>query len=155
MSVGAFTESDIMRKWNLPLTYEPKIQPVIDGECTQTIRAITISKSKKHPGKLIKKEVGDLVRFYRWTGRPYWSSPLYITEYMPLIEVLDLTVFNGGIEFPSSLGGRDFAMWNDLDKLAERDGIVPPKGFVLRNVLLSKNKIPLNGLVCQILRWTP
>ena len=130
------------RKWNLPLTYEPKIQPVIDGAIRQTIRAGD------------KFSEGDSIRFYTWQGTPYRSKRTTITEYMPLIEVLSLTIHHGGITFPSSLGGEDFALWQDLDKLAAMDGIVPPKGFVLRNVLLSKNKLPVPyGLEAQIIRW--
>ena len=60
------------RKWNIPLTYEPKIEPVKRGDCTQTIR----------PGR--KFAVGDLVRFYVWKGRPYWSKWETITGYMPV-----------------------------------------------------------------------
>jgi hypothetical protein len=133
------------RKWNLPLTYAPKIQPVTDGKIRQTIRPI---------GKnLIEKEVGDLIRFYIWTGRPYRSKRKTITEYMPLKEALALTIFPYGIDFPSSLGGRDQAPWEDLDVLAAWDGIVPPTGEALRDVLMSKNEIPDTGIQAQVLRW--
>jgi hypothetical protein len=132
----------MIRKWNLPLTYEPKIQPVIDGTIRQTIRSGN------------KFSVGDSIRFYTWKGTPYRSKRTTITDYATLTEVLPLRIYHSGIEFPSSLGGEDYAMWQDLDKLAARDGIVPPKGFVLRNVLLSKNKIPIPyGLEAQIIRW--
>jgi len=45
------------RKWNLPLTYEPKIPGVIDGTIQQTIRV----------GR--KFRVGDLVSFHGWEGQ--------------------------------------------------------------------------------------
>jgi len=129
------------RKWNLPLTYEPKIGPVIRGEIRQTIRAGN------------KFSVGDLIRFYTWQGRPYHSKRTTITEYVPLKEVLPVKFYPAGMEFPSGLGGEDFAQWNDLDNLAAMDGIVPPKGVILRNVLISKNGIKIGGIEAQIIRW--
>lgn len=134
-----------MRKWNLPLTYKAKIQQVIDGTIRQTIRPV---------GKnLTAKETGDFVRFYVWTGIPYRSKRNTITEYTLLKEALPLTIFPKGIEFPSSLEGVDHAFWGDLDTLAAWDGIVPPTGEALRDVLTSKNKIPEDGIAAQILRW--
>ena len=64
-----------MRKWNLSLTYEPKIQPVIDGTCTQTIRTV---------GKAGRKSVGDLISFHGWQGRPYRSSWSWRMPYTPM-----------------------------------------------------------------------
>lgn len=134
----------MVRKWNLPLTYEPKIQPVIDGTCRQTIRPI---------GKtLIPKEVGDLVRFYTWTGTPYRSARTNITDYAPLIEVIDIIVRPDGMK----IRGLSFLFpWFDLgvESLAIKDGIVPPTGLALRDVLMSKNKIPEAGIEAQVLRW--
>ena len=138
-----------MRKWNLPITYEPKIQPVIAGTCRQTIRAVKEGSWKK--------EVGDLIRFYTWAGKPYHSKRTTITEYVPLIEVLSVKIFVAGLEFPpfssDKFSDDNFVVWHDLNDLAIRDGIVPPKGVVLRNVILSKNKIPIGGQEAQILRW--
>jgi hypothetical protein len=129
------------RKWNLPLTYGPKIVPVAGGIIRQTIRAGN------------KFSVGDLIRFYTWQGKPYRSKRTTITEYVHLKEVLPVKFYPAGMEFPSSLGGEDFADWQDLDGLAALDGIVPPKGIVLRNVLISKNGIKIGGLEAQIIRW--
>ena len=143
------------RKWNLPLTYLPKIEPVRLGECTQTIRFCTISKSKKHPGKIIRKEAGDWVRFYRWTGRPYWSHPEYVTEYMPLLAVDDILVSPQGIKTKIDI---DFLPWDHglCQLLANLDFIDPPTGEALRDVLICKNgKIPQEGALAQVLRWLP
>lgn len=138
-----------MRKFNLPITYEPKIQPVIAGTCRQTIRAVKAGSWKK--------EVGDLIRFYTWAGKPYHSKRTTITEYTLLIEVLSVKIFIAGLEFPpfseDEFTEDHFKFWQNLDELALRDGIVPPKGVVLRNVILSKNKIPICGQEAQILRW--
>jgi hypothetical protein len=143
------------RDWNLPLAYPPKIEAVRTGQCIQTIRFCTISKSKKHLGEIIRKQVGDRVRFYRWTGRPYWSHPEYITGYMELIDVINIDVFPWGIH-----GGHLSPTWSNntyiMNHLAARDFIDPPTGEALRDVLIGTNgKIPEKGAPAQILRWKP
>ena len=42
-----------------------------------------------------------------------------------------------------------------MNNLAVYDGIVPPTGETLHEVLMSKNKIPKEGIEAQILRWDP
>jgi hypothetical protein len=129
-----------MRKWRLPLTYEPKIEPVLLGTCRQTIRM----------GR--KKQVGDLIRFFVWTGKPYRSKQIDLTEYEPLTGVWNVKIIPIGIIFTA--GGLipwNFTYMNDI---AARDGIVPPTGEALRDVLIGKNgKIPAEGIDAQILRW--
>ena len=143
------------RDWNLPLTYPPKIEPVKRGECTQTIRFCTISKSKKHPGKIIRKQVGDRVRFYRWTGRPYWSHPEYITDYMKIIIADNVVVYPEGILWVIENDRIEWAH-EHMDYIARCDFIDPPTGEALRDVLIGKNgKIPAEGAQAQILRWKP
>jgi hypothetical protein len=167
ISFGATTEQVRQpRDWNLPLTYPPKIEPVRRGECTQTMRFCTVSKSKKHPGEIIRKQVGDRVRFYRWTGRPYWSHPEYITEYMNLVTAKDILLLPAGIiatfdrddcDLPRDTYSRCTLWgWDELDFLAIKDFIAPPTGEALRDVLIGKNgKIPAEGVPAQILRWDP
>ena len=134
-----------MRKWRLPLTYQPKVEPVLLGTCRQTIRT----------GR--KKQVGDLIRFFLWTGRPYWSKQINLTEYEPLIETLDIRIFSDGIvlEYESDHDGQILSWRNPKIRfLAWKDGIVPPTGEALRDVLIGKNgKIPVEGIKAQILRW--
>lgn len=140
-----------MRKWRLPLTYLPKIEPVIKGQCTQTIRVRNINKKtgKQAP----RKEVGDLVQFFRWSGRPYWSHPVTVTGYFPLTEIMDVKLFPNGILLPSGL----FSAWGTHFSydLAILDGIVPATGEELGRVLQEKNKLPKKGIEGQILRWNP
>ena len=127
-----------MRKWNLPLTYKPKIIPVYDGLITQPIRT----------GR--KYAVGDLVAFHGWEGIPYRSNWSFRTEYFPLIEVVDIILdYEHGIitSFGNCLG------WKDLDYLAELDGIDPPTGIALRGVLFGLNN-KQNVVEAQVLRWT-
>lgn len=129
-----------MRKWNVPLTYQPKIQPVKEGRCKQTIRF----------GR--KYSPGDLIRFYTWTGRPYHSKREDLTGYMKITEVLNILVSkNGwGEVFPDSMS------WSHpiSDIIARLDGIVPPTGEALRDVLIDKNgAISPQGIEAQIVRW--
>jgi len=143
------------RDWNLPLAYPPKIEAVRTGQCIQTIRFCTISKSKKHLGEIIRKQVGDRVRFYRWTGRPYWSHREYITGYMELIVADNIFILPEGILWS---GETDEIPWNHehLDWIAGCDYINPPTGEALHDVLIEKNgKIPEKGAPAQILRWKP
>lgn len=134
-----------MRKWNIPITYEPKIEPVRKGLCTQTIRT----------GR--KFAVGDIIRFYRWTGKPYRSKRETITEYMPLEYVFEIDIRKDGIVTYNFDGYADAIFeWETKDaaRLAQLDGIVPPTGEALRDVLVSKNgKIPESGVEAQIIRW--
>lgn len=65
----------------LPLTYEPKIQDVIDGKCTQTIRPISSTKFK---------EKGDLVMFHGWSGQPYFSKWSFRTPYWEITQTFDI-----------------------------------------------------------------
>jgi hypothetical protein len=129
-----------MRKWNLALTYVPKIDAVRNGTCKQTIRPV---------GKSPKKEVGDLISFHGWKDKPYHSSWSWRVPYTPITEIVNIHISVCGISTP-----RHSFVWSELNNLAMFDGIVPPTGEALRDVLMSKNKIPEQGIEAQILRWS-
>jgi hypothetical protein len=149
-----------MRKWRLPLTYQPKIEPVRKGECRQTIRIRNVNKKT---GKMAPaKRVGDLIQFFLWSGRPYWSKQIDLTEYEPLIHAIRIRITPEGITRFWPEGTRldreqpdgCFMPWSKCGCLAERDSIVPPTGEALRDVLIGKNgKIRAEGIEAQILRW--
>jgi hypothetical protein len=142
-----------MRKWRLPLTYQPKIEPVRKGECRQTIRVRNVNKKT---GKMAPaKQVGDLIMFFAWDDRPYWSKQIPLTEYEPLREVLDITILPCGILSEcKELDCYSAWFWDELDWLSRLDFISPPTGEELRDVLVGKNgKIPDQGVEAQILRW--
>ena len=143
-----------MRKWNLPLTYAPKIQAVQDGTCRQTIHIV---------GKAGRKDIGDLVSFHGYKngrGTPWtWRTP-----YTPFTEVINITILEKGII--ATFTNKDVGdtseeyyvrctlwLWSEIDFLAAKDNIVPPTGEALRDVLFSKNKIPKGGFEAQVLRW--
>jgi hypothetical protein len=115
----------------LPLTYEPKIDGVINGTIRQTIR------------KGWKYKVGDQIAFHGWEGAPYRSKWSFRTGYFTLKEVIDIVVEDSGIIKIAT--GHEWV----LDRIARLDGIDPPTGEALRDVLLSMG---CTGKV-QILRW--
>jgi hypothetical protein len=86
-----------------------------------------------------------------WAGKPYRSKRTTITEYTPPTEVKNIFISpNGwGVEYCDSIP------WEHpiTDLLAKLDGIVPPTGSALKDVIMEKNKIPNNGVKAQILRW--
>ncbi|MFA5409888.1 MAG: hypothetical protein WC343_14035, partial [Bacilli bacterium] len=117
------------RKWNLPLTYAPKIPGVLDGTIRQTIRV----------GR--KFSPGDLVSFHGWSGRPYRSTWSFRTPYAALKAVIPITIYPGGIEAPGEIRS-----WGLLDEIARLDGIEPPTGEALCRVLSGMHKIPFAGV---------
>ena len=125
------------RKIILPLTYLPKIQPVIEGKCTQTLRT----------GRRVT--IGDLVLFHGWSGKPYYSSWSFKTPYWRVREAWPIKIFPEGLQVTPG----PVVKWDCLDNLAAEDGIDPPTGEALRDVLLSMHRIPENGLEAQIIRW--
>ncbi len=134
-----------MRKWNLALTYQPKIEAVRSGICRQTIRPVG-----KSPGKA----EGDLISFHGWADRPYRSPWSWRTPYVPLTETKRIAISPEGIWITKPCRAISHCYhWIELDNLALFDGIVPPTGEALRDVLMSKNKIPEEGIRAQILRW--
>jgi len=128
------------RKWNIPLTYPPKIKAVQDGNCTQTIRVGD------------KFRVGDLVSFHGWEERPYRSKRGFRTPYWGIILVEDISIYSNGIYSPWP---DMFCEWDtpEMDALASLDGIDPPTGEELGRVLTSMHKIPDEGLSAQIIIW--
>ena len=125
-----------MKKWNLSLTYLPKIAGVCDGSIRQTIRV----------GR--KFGVGDLVSFHGWEGIPYRSRWSFRTPYVPLVAVIPIQICPGGIEMDG-----EYLPWASLDNLARLDGIDPPIGEALRDVLVTTCKIGEDRIEAQVLRW--
>lgn len=142
----------VMTHYAIALTYKPKIEGVRRGDITQTIRP---------EGKRDYK-VGDALTIHGWAGRPYFSEWSWRLERQPLLEVIRIKVDKEGLTMPTStLRGPELKEtfedhtfpWDHqtVDFIAELDGIKPPTGVELRNVLLSKNKG--RGGRYRILRW--
>ena len=135
-----------MRKWNLPLTYEPKIQPVIDGTIRQTIREV---------GKAGKKAEGDLISLHGWSGKPYRSPWSFRTPYQEIWMAEDIHIIPTGMLHYHNGKFQKEVNWDswEMNHLAVYDGIVPPTGTALRDVLFGKNVISSVGIWAQIIRW--
>lgn len=144
------------RKFNLPLTYAPKIQPVRSGECTQTIRII--NKTKAHP-EGTRKEVGDLIRFFTWSGKPYRSKRVWVMEEYKEIWMADeILIIPTGFLFYNNGKFQREVNWDnwEMRDIAKKDYIVPPTGEALRDVLVGENgDIPEAGVEAQVIRWQP
>ena len=126
-----------MTKYWLPLTYKPKIEPVLSGKCTQTIR----------PGD--KYKVGDQTAFHGWEGKPYRSRWSFRTEMFDLNEVIDIIVFPDSIfDYITKMILTD----EECDELARLDNIVPPTKKELLKVLGSMHDLEY-GVDMQIIRW--
>lgn len=125
-------------KFNLPLTYAPKIEGVRNGTIRQTIR-----KGQRY-------FPGDLIAFHGWEDKPYRSSWTDRTPYYRLTEVISCSVHHWGIWI-----GREMHDWDSpfCDDLARRDGIVPPTGSALAEVLGQLNGGVNTWSEAQILRW--
>jgi hypothetical protein len=126
-----------MKKHNIALTYAPKIEAVLDGRCTQTIRA----------GR--RFEVGDLVSFHGWEGVPYRSKWSFKTPYKKILEVYNVRFFEWGF-----LHNGTEHIWRGsvCKRVAERDYINPPTGEALRDVLFGLNAKG-SHFEAQIIRW--
>jgi len=132
-----------MKKHVMAITYAPKIEPVLDERCTQTIR------------KGRKVSIGDEILFHGWEGRPYrskwsWRKRVVVT----LAE--NILVSKHGIQYYDSM-----AMvirpttWNSFwsTSLAILDFIDPPTGEALQDVLFGPKGAPADPVEYQIVRW--
>lgn len=119
-------------------TYAPKIPAVLDGRCRQTIRP-----EGKRP-----VAVGDTILFHGWQDRPY-RSPWSWRKEVEVINVIPARVLSAGMLF----NGASWH-WDELDWLAERDGIDPPTGIELGRLFNSMYSLnPVNWKHFQIIRW--
>ena len=124
----------------MALTYDPKIEKVRNGECTQIIR----TRRKR------TISVGDLIIFHGWEGRPHhtkwsWRKKVIVTS------VEDIMVHRYGILFLKNLNK---VHWDHLGPLAARDGINPPSGYELqRSLFVDPNNPSKEPIEMQIIRW--
>ncbi len=136
------TETRKPRKWCLPLTYvgqggKKKIEKVMAHEIKQSFR---------FGDKFI---VGDVVSWHDWSGVPYRSPWGLRTEYFTLKEAACCEARDD--YFMQYLVGSWAWTSPFMDWLAAEDGIDPPTGEALRDVLASMHS--LDGSTWQIIRW--
>jgi len=115
-----------MKKFNLPLTYEPKIQPVIDGTCRQTIRNATLDDAIKAinasppdciQGEDIEQLNGDQ---YAWTIRSIENTLHFLRT--PTQEQLETCrwVANSDGVYETACGN----MWEFIDGSPSDNGVL-------------------------------
>lgn len=131
-----------MSKHIKAITYELKIPDVLSGKCVQTIRP----EGKK------PVEVGDIIIFHGWEGKPYhskWSWRLEVTvNYVKRcwIDIRGICCWIDNVYTKCEWGSKT------LDKLAKLDGIVPAEGVELKKVLLGMHNLDGKDPF-QIIRW--
>lgn len=135
------------RKFWIAITYSPKINPVQQRECKQTIRA----------GRRFLP--GDLVAFHGWAGVPRHSKWSWRTPYWQVKEAINIIVHEYGIQFegqPTGSSGWVLGKtlpWESLEWLAEMDSIEPAEGGELGKVLWSMRNKKKGSFEAQIIRW--
>jgi hypothetical protein len=113
---------------------------VLNGTIRQTIR----------PGN--KFIVGDRVGFFGWAGKPYRSPWINRCGPWTVTEVRNIYAYHDEIQHLCDNGERWPWGWIALDDIAAADGIAPPTGIALRDVLTAYHG-PLTGQPFQIIRW--
>ena len=132
-------EIDIMKKHVMAITYKPKIEPVKDGSCIQTIR-----KGRRF-------SVGDSVLIHGWEGRPYrskWSWRLRVeVQHIQNISINAYGIHRASHAIPLK--------WDSdrVDEIAKNDFIEPATGIQLKEVLFGLNGIPDKPEPYQIIKW--
>ena len=132
---------DDMKRHVRAITYKPKIESVLNGSCTQTIRA----------GRSVQK--GDEILFHGWKDVPYkskwsWRRRVRVSDTVPLmISDEGICVHYGD--------NTEFQSWDSLyvNTLAISDGISPPTGEALREALFGPKGAPKQPERFQVIRW--
>ena len=128
-----------MTKHVMALTYEPKIKPVREGKCIQTIR-----KGRRF-------SVGDSILIHGWEGRPYrskWSWRMRVeVQHIRNISIDERGIHRASHAVPIRWGSET------LKEIAEMDFIEPATGEELKTVLFGLNGVPTEPEPYQIIRW--
>ena len=135
----------------LSLTYQPKIEPVFNGDCTQTIRLVRSDAPWR---------VGDKAILHTWKGLPYrtpWARRL--DTILSEVHYIYLERGQGWKQavrpfqrLPSDQDISEAVM----DQIAERDGIIPPTASCLINTLMALNNLSYEMFyeaMFRIIRW--
>jgi hypothetical protein len=140
------------------MTCKDKLERVFSGEIRQTIR-----RGERY-------QVGDTLTIFEWTGTPYrskWGRRIEET----VVEVFPVIVGNCGLGLPHSEESEEPMGWlriftmvpwdadpwyaRALEELAMHDGLTPPTGVHLKEVLFAM--YPEcdfeKGEIFQVVRW--
>jgi len=143
-----------MSRHVMSFTYKEKIPAVIEGNIRQTIRPEVESEKEGARKRIIRP--GDTITFHGWEEKPY-RSPWSFRKEVTVTEVIPITIFSKGIVFRET---NQFELWDSdvVNELARLDGIVPPTGEALCDVLYRFNhdRMVRQGtdfLRMRIIRW--
>ena len=133
----------------MPMSQPDKIEDVFSGVCRQSTRHVP----KYEETKELKYQVGDRLLIFEWLGKPYFSKwGRRIKETVSFVGTMlvcedGVTIHDGYKPLP----------WDDgyLDGLAEKDGLKPPTGVRLKEVLFALHPECdfERGEVFQVVRW--
>ena len=125
----------------LGFAYKPKDVGVSEGYIRQTIRTLSVKPRK----------VDDEALLHGWKGRPYYSDWSWRRRDL-ITEIIPIKIMKEGFRYLGAVSG--FSRWDcpNADRLALKDGIVPPTGLELKKVLLhfTGGKTPVRA---DIIRW--
>ena len=127
------------RRTNMPRTF---IRP--DHAPGRSPASRTARSGRRSAGQLLAAAIESSSRL---GGKPIDRRSFRHTH---LIAVIPIRIRPDGLLFESN---GEVRPWADLDDLAARDGIDPPTGEGLRDVLLGMHAVPASGVAGQILRW--
>ena len=125
------------RKHVMALTYEPKIDSVRAGNCTQAIR----------PDKDKDIERSDTILFHGWEGRPYRSK--WDWRYGPVVvkQVIRIRLYPEGVYYQDT---EKMVPWERCEPLANLDGI--DTWLNMRDYFMEHNSLK-RGPAFVIIRW--
>lgn len=136
-----------MTKWVRAFTYKPKIEKVLNFDCTQTIRE----------GR--KTSVDDEILFHGWTGVPYYSKWSWRLR-IKVSKVKPIKLYKDGLTFLEDydIYVEKHYTWDELAYLARQDGIAGDPlevGSNLGNILKEycKQEITDEGVDYEIIFW--
>ena len=131
----------------MAVSYPPKIEPVNDGRCTQTIR------------KGSKINVGDIIEFHNWGGKAYRTGSKWINRFDVLVtEAIPIYIddmLGVAVLYSEKSNLLDWNSWDSqyVNLLAEMDYINPPTGKELKDVIFGLCGAPKEPEQYQIIRW--
>lgn len=133
------------RHHSMPMTCKDKLERVFSGEIRQTIR-----RGERY-------QVGDTLTIFEWTGIPYrskWGRRIEGTVNF----VGTMSVYKEGVTLHDTIhGGIAPISWDNcyLDGISEKDGLNPPTGIRLKEVLFSLHPECdfEKGEMFQVVRW--
>ena len=133
-----------MRTHIMSMTYAPKVKGIRNGTIRQTIRVLNPKRPIQQSDRLI---------IHSWSGKPYRSSWGWRVEG----EVSEVAKFNALSDGVSDVHANfKFHKWDSpvMDRIAELDGIKPPTGIALKDVLEKfHGKFTDEAVRFQIIRW--